>query len=220
MAARNYYVVLGVASDETEQGVRAAFRDLAKRYHPDHIGPEGAEPFREVAEAYEILSDPSRRRQYDESLKRDLARPDPGRFVRELSMRRDLVDARPSREALFRRLERNVMPEAVPRGEGVDELTVDVAVSPEEAGKGAQIRIGVPVFGRCSRCGGRGCIGCEGTGTVEGERPVVLNLPPMSGRGTTFMVSLTSLGVHHFYMRVRVRVDKTTEPQSTEAREG
>jgi DnaJ-class molecular chaperone len=68
MATRNYYVVLGVASNETEQGVRAAFRDLAKRYHPDRVGPSGAGPFREPAEAYEVLGDPARRRQYDESL--------------------------------------------------------------------------------------------------------------------------------------------------------
>jgi DnaJ-class molecular chaperone len=219
MAARNYYVILGVASDETEQGVRAAFRDLAKRYHPDHVGPEGAGPFREVAEAYEVLGDPTRRRQYDESLKPGPARPLPNRLVRDVSMRRDLVDARPSREALFRRFERNFTPDAVPKGDRVDELNVDVAVSPEEAGKGARLRIGVPVFGRCSRCGGRGCIGCEGTGTVEGERAVAIDLPPMSGRGTTFVVPLTGLGVHNFYLRVRVRVDRTAEPQSMEAKE-
>ena len=38
MATRNYYVVLGIASDESEQGVRAAYRDLARRYHPDLAG--------------------------------------------------------------------------------------------------------------------------------------------------------------------------------------
>jgi hypothetical protein len=55
---------------------------------------------------------------------------------------------------------------------------------------------------------------------VEGERAVAVDLPPMSGRGTTFVVPLTGLGVHNFYLRVRVRVDRTTEPQSTEAEEG
>jgi molecular chaperone DnaJ/curved DNA-binding protein len=134
-------------------------------------------------------------------------------------MRRDLVDVRPSREELFRRLERNFTPAVVARGDSVDELTVDVAVSSEEAGKGARLRIGVPVFGRCPRCGGRGCNGCEGTGTVEGERPVAVDLPPMSGRGATFVMPLTGLGVHNFYLRVRVRVDRTTEPQSTVAKD-
>ena len=211
MATRNYYVVLGVASNETEQGVRAAFRDLAKRYHPDHVGPSGAGPFREVAEAYEVLGDPARRRRYDESLqKHPHARE---RLVRDVSMRRDLVDVRPSEEAVFKRFERNFTREAVPKGERVDELNVEVAISSEEARKGARLRIGIPVFGRCARCGGRGCIDCEGTGTVEGERPVAVDLPPMSGKGTTFVLALDGLGVHNFYLRVRVRVDKATEPQ-------
>jgi DnaJ-class molecular chaperone len=212
MAARDYYIILGVASDETEQGVRAAFRELAKRHHPDHVGPEGAAPFREVAEAYEVLGDPSRRRQYDESLKRGPARPPAERLVREVSMRRDLVDVRPSREALFQRIQRNFTPRAVPIPDRVDELSVDVAISPEEAGQGALLRIGVPVFARCSRCGGRGCIDCEGAGTVEGERAVAISLPPMTGRGTTFVAPLAGLGVHNFYLHVRVRVDKAAEP--------
>ena len=212
MAKRNYYVVLGVASDETDQGVRAAFRDLAKRYHPDHVGPDGAGAFREVAQAYEVLGDPARRREYDESLRQPLPRAPRERLVRDVSTRRDLVDVRPSEEALFGRFERNFT-QAVPGGEGVDELDVEVAVSPEEAGKGARLRIGVPVFARCPRCAGRGCTGCEGKGTVEGERPVAVDLPPMSGKGTTFVLPLDRLGVHNFYLRVRVRVDRATEPQ-------
>ncbi|MGA7119953.1 MAG: DnaJ domain-containing protein [Polyangiaceae bacterium] len=218
MVARNYYVILGVSSDETDRGVRAAFRNLVKRYHPDHVGPEGAGPLREVAEAYEVLGDPSRRREYDASLRSAPARPLSDRFVRDVSMRRDLVDARPSREALFRRFEDNFAPQGVTKGHRVDELNVDVAVSPEEAGKGARLRLGVPVFGRCSRCAGRGCIGCEGTGMIESERAVAFDMPPISGRGTTFVVPLTGLGVRNFYLRVRVRVDRTAEPQSTEAK--
>jgi DnaJ-class molecular chaperone len=183
-------------------------------------GMPQAAPFREVAEAYEVLGDPSRRRQYDESLKPGPAQALPDRFARDVSIRRDRVDVRPSRQALFRRFEKSFTPEAVPKGDRVDELNVDVAVSPEEAGKGARLRIGVPVFGRCSRCGGRGCIGCEGTGTVEGERAVAVDLPPMSGKGTTFVVPLSGVGVHNFYLRVRVRLDSTKEPPPTEAREG
>ncbi len=39
-------------------------------------------------------------------------------------------------------------------------------------------------------------------------------VPPMSGRGTSFVVPLTGLGIHNFYLRVRVRVDKAVEPTS------
>jgi DnaJ-class molecular chaperone len=211
MASRNYYVVLGVASDETEHGVRTAFRDLARQYHPDRMGPEGATPFREIAEAYEVLGDAERRREYDDSLRR--ARVTPGEtLVRRVSMRRDLADARPSEAAMFRRFERNFTGVGVPRAEGVEALNVEVAISEEEASKGTRVRLGVPVFAPCWGCRGRGCDACGGHGTTEGERPITLSVPPMSGGGTTFVMPLAGLGIHNFYLRVRVRVDKATEP--------
>jgi DnaJ-class molecular chaperone len=213
MASRNYYVVLGVASNETEQGVRAAFRDLVKRYHPDRIGPGGAAPFREVAEAYEVLGDPERRQAYDDSLRPAPVARNAVTLVRNVSMRRDLADARPSEDSMFSRFERNFTGVGVPKSEGVEELNVEVAISEEEATRGARVRLGVPVFAPCLVCRGRGCNICGWTGMSEGERPVTIDVPPMSGRGTTFVMPLAGLGIHNFYLRVRVRVDKATEPQ-------
>src|SRR5262245_66280565 len=68
MIERNLYVVLGVEPTETAQGIRSAFRDLAKRYHPDRVGDAGASAFREIDEACRVLSDSAERRQYDDSL--------------------------------------------------------------------------------------------------------------------------------------------------------
>lgn len=212
MASRNYYVVLGVASNETEQGVRAAFREMAKRYHPDRVGPGGASTFREVVEAYETLGDSKRRSNYDESLRRSSGAP--GLLVRNVSLRRDIADARPSEEALFGRLERNFTGAGAPRGEGVEDLQVEVAIGQEEARRGARLRLGLPVFARCPRCAGHGCAACAGHGTIERERPVTVDIPPMSGGGTTFVIPLSSLGIHNFYLRVRVRIDAQLEPQA------
>lgn len=65
----NHYVVLGIPMDADDQVIRAAFRSLVRRYHPD--AGEGASPekFRLLVEAYETLSDPIRRRNYDRSLR-------------------------------------------------------------------------------------------------------------------------------------------------------
>jgi curved DNA-binding protein CbpA len=65
--AMNLYDVLGVKQDASPDAIRRAYRTLAKRFHPDaHPNDkEAGERFREVAQAYEILSDPRRRRQYD-----------------------------------------------------------------------------------------------------------------------------------------------------------
>jgi molecular chaperone DnaJ len=65
-AERDYYEILGVARDASDADVKKAFRALARELHPDvNDAPEAEQRFREVAEAYEVLSDPERRRTYD-----------------------------------------------------------------------------------------------------------------------------------------------------------
>ncbi len=65
---RDYYEVLGVAKDASEADLKKAYRKLAKKYHPDiNPGDKDAEAkFKEASEAYAILSDPDKRRQYDQ----------------------------------------------------------------------------------------------------------------------------------------------------------
>jgi curved DNA-binding protein CbpA len=61
----NPYVVLGIPVDADDRSIRNAFRSLVRRYHPDAGEGSSAEKFRTLVEAYETLSDPERRRQYD-----------------------------------------------------------------------------------------------------------------------------------------------------------
>jgi DnaJ-class molecular chaperone len=68
MARKDYYLLLGISRGESSSGIRKAFRDLARRHHPDHAGPAGTPMFRDVVEAYRVLSDPQRRREYDAEL--------------------------------------------------------------------------------------------------------------------------------------------------------
>lgn len=67
MNKRDYYEVLGVSKEATDKEIKSAFRKLAKQYHPDVNKEEGAaEKFKEAQEAYAVLSDESKRRQYDQ----------------------------------------------------------------------------------------------------------------------------------------------------------
>ena len=64
---RDPYVVLGVNKNATNDEIKSAYRKLARQYHPDLNKEEGAEAkFKEVQEAYEILSDPDKRAKYDQ----------------------------------------------------------------------------------------------------------------------------------------------------------
>ena len=65
---RDYYEVLGVSKDADEATLKKAYRQVAKKYHPD-MNPGDAEAekkFKEASEAYAVLSDPEKRRQYDQ----------------------------------------------------------------------------------------------------------------------------------------------------------
>ena len=65
---RDYYEVLGVQKNASEDEIKKAFRQLAKKYHPDmHPGDAECEArFKEVNEAYDVLSDPQKRANYDQ----------------------------------------------------------------------------------------------------------------------------------------------------------
>ena len=66
MADRDYYAALGVARSATSEEIQRAYRKLARQYHPDvNKDPGAEEKFKEVSEAYDVLSDPESRRRYD-----------------------------------------------------------------------------------------------------------------------------------------------------------
>jgi molecular chaperone DnaJ len=64
---KDYYQILGVPREADDKAIKKAYRDLAKKHHPDHNqGDENAEEkFKDISEAYEVLSDPQKRQEYD-----------------------------------------------------------------------------------------------------------------------------------------------------------
>ena len=66
MSKRDYYEVLGLSKGASKDEIKKAYRKLSKQYHPDLNKEEGTEEkFKEVAEAYEVLSDDQKRARYD-----------------------------------------------------------------------------------------------------------------------------------------------------------
>ena len=93
---RDFYQILEIARSANGEQIRAAYRRMAKRYHPDSAGTADTEAFRRAQDAYETLNDPSRRRAYDEELLRreyvsrdSRRRPNPSSTSYDRSGRRD-----------------------------------------------------------------------------------------------------------------------------------
>lgn len=69
MEFKDYYAILGVPRNADSKQISEAFRRLARQYHPDvNKDPQAAEKFKEINEAYQVLSDPEKRKRYDEML--------------------------------------------------------------------------------------------------------------------------------------------------------
>ncbi len=170
MAHRDPYDVLGVSRDADQDDIKSAYRRLALRYHPDKNPDDerAEEAFREVSWAYEILSDPVRRRRFDRGGMQAAEGPRPGEF----SMRRGVqafAEVLQTFGEFFTEDGRGEGPAPI---EGED-LYATLDLSLEEAMTGASRRISAPAVRVCPACRGNGaaagaevepCPDCEGRG--------------------------------------------------------
>jgi molecular chaperone DnaJ len=172
----DYYTILGVERSATDADIKKSFRKLAQQWHPDvNTEPGAAERFKEINEAYQVLSDPGRRQAYDMFGKAGLGGDgglgfDPGAF----GSFSDIFDAFFGGAAAGAR-----------RGHptaGAD-LRYDLRITFVEAIKGTEKEIEFPVYGRCETCSGSGaapgseavtCDTCNGRGEIRTTRRTML----------------------------------------------
>jgi len=240
MELKDYYFILGVPQTATERDILRAFRELAKLYHPDRVGQQGTSSFQDIVEAYEILSNPERRRHYNHSLSDYVGTtpsaptvggawpqpepliPEPRRYglhsqpeplvPEPMSILYDFGSINPSFEALRDRFLQNFTGRGVPKAERVERLTAEIRLSPYEALQGVIAPVSIPVFARCTACGGSGrewsshCFSCRGQGVVETERTLQVKIPPRVQEGTILEIPLRSLGIHNLYLHLHIRI--------------
>lgn len=192
MAKRDYYEVLGVHRNASDVEIKKAYRKLALECHPDrNPGDAAAEArFKEGAEAYEVLSDPAKRAQYDQfghAGERGFANYSTGDF-----------DFRSHVDDLFGEIFGDIFGHRRPRGPRAErgaDLRYNLTVDFEEGVFGCTRDIEIPVLRACETCGGSGarpgtspvaCPECEGQGRVrfqQGFFTVERECPRCQGQG-------------------------------------
>ena len=201
---RDYYDVLGVSPDAGADEIKRAYRQLARRYHPDISGDDRAAVFLEVSRAYDVLSDPARRRAYHNGLRLHSAVTDHGR-VEWLT---DEVDIDfPSVSSVLDRMRHSFF-----GGSPVVGLNAEVVLSPQEAFWGTTVPLDVPLRRTCTCCGGRGetwqewCAPCGGGGDVSSTHELRLRVPAGVREGARFRFSVMPPGAPHTLVEVRVSI--------------
>lgn len=200
---RDYYEVLGVDKNATEADIKSAFRKLAKKYHPDVSKEENAaEKFKEAQEAYAVLSDPEKRKQYDQ-FGHSAFNNNGGAggfsgfegfdFGNMSDIFDDLFGGMGFSGSSRSRSRKTNSPK---KGNDIlYRMTIDF----EEAVYGTKKDVKIDVEENCSKCDGAGgfdsktCQECHGSGTVTQEQRTIFGsflskttCPYCHGSGTTF----------------------------------
>jgi len=197
---RDYYEVLGVSRDAGADEIKRAYRQLARRYHPDISGDERGIVFVEVARAFKVLNDPDRRRSYD-------ARLLSAAHGRAEWLADEVAIDFPSVASVLDRMRHSFFGQNV-----AVSLSAEVVVTPHEAFWGTIVPLGVPLRRTCPRCGGRGetweewCTVCEGEGEVASHHEIQLRVPAGVREGERFRFAVTPAGAPHTIVEVRVRI--------------
>jgi DnaJ-class molecular chaperone len=215
---KDYYKILGVDRSADAKAIKSAYRRLARKYHPD-VAKGKEDRFKEVTEAYEVLSDPEKRRRYDTlgpDWQRYASGPASGQgsgFTYTTGNAADAGDFSEFFRTIFgdlgARMGRGSGPRGVniedllsgagargPRGRGRgDDVQASVEITLDEAYHGARKAFTLESEEPCATCqgagnvGGRSCASCGGTGWHRAHRQIDVKIPAGVKTGQRVRVS-------------------------------
>lgn len=194
MTKADYYEILGVPKDASEDEIKKAYRQMAFKYHPDR-NPDDAESeskFKEAAEAYEVLRDPQKRARYDRFGHQGLGDTGFGGF----SSTEDIFGTFSDIFGEFFGFGGASRGGRGPRPQAGNDLRYDLRVSFRDAAAGTEATLKIPKHVSCAECDGTGaapgskaetCRQCNGMGQVQqnqGFFRIAVTCPVCRGEGT------------------------------------
>ena len=212
MNKKDYYEVLGVEKSASQDEIKSAFRRLAKKYHPDVSKEDNAaEKFKEVQEAYSVLSDEAKRKQYDQFGHAAFNGSGPGGFGGFGGFGgAGGFDFSGDYEDIFDTIFSGFgfgggRSKGASRAQRGNDTLTRINLTFEEAVFGCKKEIEVTSMDKCENCDGKGgmgeetCDSCHGSGTITSEQRTILGsfltkttCPKCNGRGKTYKTTCSS----------------------------
>lgn len=250
MEYKDYYKTLGVKKGADEKEIRTAYRKLARQYHPDvNPGNQQAEArFKEINEAYQVLSDPEKRAKYEQfgadweryqQTTRERQEPDFARWYTGASTDTggDFSDDGGAFSDFFRTLfggaagrrATTASRQRIYLERGAD-LEQEVEVTLEEAFRGTSRTLQLQTDSECPECGGVGiknsklCDTCRGRGTVGNNRRIEVRIPPGVYDGARVRIAgkgepgMGGAPSGDLYLRIKLKQDPGFEVSGSDVR--
>ena len=237
MDYKDYYKILGVSKTASPDEVKKAYRQLARKYHPD-MHPEAkkaemSEKFKDINEAYEVLSDSQKKATYDQLGQDWQQGPRPGPGQQHYYSRgggpghgfRSAGGAQGFDASGFSDFFQSIFGSGAfggggggfSFGEDMQEAPrrqrrteAELQLSLEDAFRGGQKQLELPVSTPCPRCGGAGrtgrtvCMTCSGTGQISSRKTVNVNFPKGIADGATLRLKGQSADGGDLYLHIKV----------------
>lgn len=197
----DYYDILGVSREANQDEIKRAFHKLALKYHPDRNKlPDAEEKFKEASEAYAVLSDNEKRRQYDTQglagIKQEYKQED---IFNQTKFRDIFTEFGFDADDIFSRIFRDnfAFRQVQPEPHKGRDLEAQLEITLEQAASGAELEVTLNRAKRCSNCSGSGvepgsgmvvCPKCGGAGRIQTEDiqgfgRVIVTCDECNGRG-------------------------------------
>ena len=212
---KNYYSILGVTPDSSDEQIKSAYRNLARKFHPD-VNPEGTAKFKDITEAYETLSDEKKRMRYDtingffKSAPKEKTYTNPNKAQEEYNKSNDQKNDKQNNKKdeksvkktnkdfskklndIFKGFEKKKKSKPLPK-RGSD-IVEEISLTIKEAADGTQRTVNVMHTSCCPHCKGRKfingttCPKCQGTGEKIEYRKITVKIPKNVKNGSMLRI--------------------------------